>query len=157
MAGRHREIIALLEWFDLGKLVTRYSQFLRFGCVGTVGFAVDAMVVWVFHARLGAVLAQVCGFILAVTATWLLNRHWTFAGRGSSRLMWEWGRYVLANGWGALLNNGVYVLAIGSDERFAHYPVMAVALGSLMGMVANYLALRYWIFAQKKENSKKPL
>lgn len=128
-----------------------YREIWRFGCVGSIGFVVDASVVWVTHRQLGLILAQCCGFFLAVTVTWLLNRHWTFAGRGSSRLLREWVRYVGANGWGALLNNGAYLAAIAANAWFARYPVMAVALGSMVGMGVNYMTARYWIFSGKQK------
>lgn len=127
---------------------------LRFGCVGTLGFVVDAAMVWLFHGALGAIVAQALGFMLAVTVTWVFNRRWTFAGRGSERKWREWLRYVGANGWGALINNGAYLLAVTFSAWFARYPQMAVALGSLLGMVVNYLMMRHWIFGGKKKLAK---
>lgn len=121
----------------------------RFACVGTVGFVVDAATVGLLHLSLGALWAQGCGYLLAVTVTWLLNRCWTFAGRGRASKWREWIHYVGANGWGALLNNAVYVLAIEGSPWFTRYPEMAVALGSLAGMGANYLAAKHWIFSKR--------
>ncbi|EQD81068.1 GtrA family protein, partial [mine drainage metagenome] len=118
----------------------KFKRILLFAAAGTVGFGVDALTVQATHTYCGLVGAQVFGFLLAVTVTWGLNRRYAFAGRGSKRWLGEWARYLMANGWGALLNNGTYLLAIWLSSWLAGHPVVAVALGSLAGMGANYLA-----------------
>jgi putative flippase GtrA len=120
-----------------------HQQILRFGIVGVVGFVVNAgMVEWLARS-IGPIWAQALAFPVAVTVTWWLNRRYTF---GASRHVWhrEWLRYVAANalGWGA--NNGVYFLLIFKFPLAYQYPSLAVAAGSLAGMVFNF-AISKWI------------
>ncbi|NDU88262.1 MAG: GtrA family protein [Ferrovum sp.] len=140
----------------MSETAEKAKRILLFAGAGTAGFGVDVLTVMVTHKRCGLIGAQMLGFLLAVTATWILNRRYAFAGRGSERRLGEWGRYVVANGWGAVLNNGTYLLAIWLSPLLARYPEGAVALGSLAGMGANYLAAHRWVFAQgNPENLKK--
>jgi len=67
----------------------------RFGAIGGVGFLVDASVLtWlVQRARLGLYESRALSFALAVTATWYLNRRFTFARRAGADRGREYGRY----------------------------------------------------------------
>ncbi|WP_297452126.1 GtrA family protein [Ferrovum sp.] len=132
----------------------KFKRILLFAAAGTVGFGVDVLTVLATHACCGLVGAQALGFLLAVTATWGLNRRYAFAGRGSERWLREWARYLMANGWGALLNNGTYLLAIWVSPWLARHPAGAVALGSLAGMGANYLAAQRWVFIHAQTTKK---
>ena len=128
---------------------SRLREFLLFAFAGTIGFAVDAGTVTALRHWAGAdlVSAKAAGFSLAVTVTWGLNRQWAFAGGASTtRRLREWGRYVWTNGLGGLVNNGTYLVAVFSSDALAQQPALAVALGSLAGMVFNYLAARRWVF-----------
>ena len=50
----------------------------------------------------------------------------------------EWLRYLLANALGWSANNGVYVWMIFSLPLAYQHPALAVAAGSLVGMVFNF-------------------
>ena len=126
-----------------------HRQFLAFMVVGTVGFVVDAGIVWALatYAGINAVVAQLLAFTVAVTVTWLGNRSWTF-GPSVRRLSVarEWSLYVSANMLGWLVNNGVYVALVVTIPLMAHQPVWAVAAGSLAGLFLNYTASRRVVF-----------
>lgn len=58
---------------------TWQRELSRFAVVGSLGFVVDAGVVYLLVPRLmGPLPAQGIAFFLALTATWLLNRTFTF-------------------------------------------------------------------------------
>ncbi len=124
------------------------TEIQRFAISGTVGFAVDAGIVFVLTTILGLspIPAQIVAFSIAVTATWLINRNWTFAGMASERWLREWMHYVVANSFGALVNNGVYIVLVLWKTAFYKTPVLAVAVGSIAGMVFNFLASKLFIF-----------
>jgi putative flippase GtrA len=120
-------------------------QILRFGMVGVVGFVVNAgMVEWLAYS-IGPVWAQFMAFPAAASATWWLNRRYTF---GVSSFVWylEWIRYVFANAFGWSANNGVYFLLILQFESIYENPAFAVAAGSLMGMGFNFVMSKRVIF-----------
>lgn len=85
-------------------------------------------------------------FAAAVTVTWLINRHWTFAEQASEKWLHEWTRYVAANSVGALVNNGVYAILVLTLAIFSNDPVLAVVVGSLAGMGFNYTSSKLVVF-----------
>ena len=123
------------------------AELVLFSLAGAAGFLVDAGSVWVF-TRAGAdpLTAQAVAFTVAVTVTWLLNRRFTFAHHASPNWLREWLHYVAANSIGAVVNNGVYVLLVLSMALFSREPVLAVAAGSLAGLVFNFTASRALVF-----------
>lgn len=123
------------------------AELVLFSLAGAAGFLVDAGIVWVFtKAGAGPLTAQAVAFTVAVTVTWLLNRRFTFAHQASPHWLREWLHYVAANSIGAVVNNGVYVLLVLSMALFSREPVLAVAAGSLAGLVFNFTASRAWVF-----------
>lgn len=127
------------------KARTLRGQILRFGAVGVVGFVVNAgMVEWLAHS-IGPVWAQVLAFPVAASVTWWLNRRYTF---GASSLAWrrEWVCYVVANALGWSANNGVYFFLIAQSYIFYRHPALAVAVGSLAGMIFNFTISKLMVF-----------
>lgn len=121
------------------------DEMLRFGLVGVVGFVVNAGLVEAFAAFIGPAWAQAIAFPAAVTTTWWLNRRYTFA---ASRYHWrhEWLRYAGANMLGWIANNGVYFLLILNVAFIWRHASIAVAAGSLAGMVFNFAASKWLVF-----------
>ncbi|MGK9452950.1 GtrA family protein [Acidithiobacillus caldus] len=124
-------------------------QLLRFGISGVAGFLVDASFVALGTQiiGIGPFLSQVISFGAAVTVTWLINRHWTFAEHASDKWMREFGRYIAANSIGAVANNSVYTILVLTAATFSKDPVLAVAAGSVAGMVFNYSSSVFLVFS----------
>lgn len=124
-----------------------WRQIWRFGLVGVVGYIVNAGLVEALVQDMGPIKAQMLAFPAAVTVTWWLNRQFTF-GASAHRVHHEWLRYVLANmlGWGA--NNGCYFWMVFSVPLAYQHPAIAVAVGSLAGMILNFSASRLIVFKQ---------
>ena len=120
-------------------------QIARFGIVGVIGFVVNAGVVAGLAVSLGPVWAQCLAFPLAASVTWWLNRLYTF---GASRHAWkmEWLRYLAANTLGFSVNNGVYFTLVLLNPFAYSHPACAVALGSLAGMVFNFICSKRAVF-----------
>ena len=128
------------------------SQLLRFVIVGGIGFLVDAGVVSLLVAvtDLGLYWSRLLSFLCAATATWALNRNFTFRGQGSVNRVREWGAFLAVSIGGAAINYGVYVLTIEAWPLARHFPALAVAFGSLAGMVFNFPASKYLVFRRPK-------
>jgi putative flippase GtrA len=133
----------------LGPARARLAQeFLRFGVVGTVGFVVDTAVLYGALA-LGAGLygGRALSYLTAATATWLLNRAWTFRGRGAGQKAHrQWALFVVVNLGGFVLNYGTYALLVAFVPLVAAHPVLGVAAGSLAGMFSNFVLSRQLVF-----------
>lgn len=125
------------------------GQMGRFVLVGTAVFGVNAVLVELLVTGMGPLWAQVIAFPLAATLAWWLNRRYTFGASGSG-LRREWLRYMLANGLGWLLNNGVYLLCVDRFPLAALHPSLAVAAGSIAGMVANFILSRQLVFRSER-------
>ncbi len=121
-------------------------RLLSFGIAGGIGFVVDAGLLYLLAPHLGWYAGRVLSFWGAATATWLINRRFTFTD-GARRLpLWqEYLRYLAAMLGGAVVNYAAYVAVLHSLEGPAA-PLIGVAAGSIAGMGVNYLSARYLVF-----------
>jgi putative flippase GtrA len=124
------------------------EQFLRFGVVGTVGFLVDsAVLLGMMALGLGPYGGRVVSYIAAASATFALNRAWTFrTARRDAPVASQWGRFLALNLVGFAANYGTYAALVASVPLVAQHPVLGVAAGSLAGMFINFGLSRRFVF-----------
>jgi putative flippase GtrA len=125
-----------------------HVSFGRFVVVGGTGFLIDATILLVLTASLNAnpLLARLASFFVAVLATWVLNRVWTFGSRGTAGPLAEFARYLAVQLSGGVINVAVYaagVLALPNDPMA---PLIALAVGSAIALTANYVGARFIAF-----------
>jgi putative flippase GtrA len=125
---------------------TMAVQFLRFGVVGVFGFVVDTAVVYAARHWLGLLGAGVLSFFVAASANWFLNRVWTFKGQHAGRMHHQWIRFIGCNLVGFVLNRGTFAILIGLFPICVHYPVLAVAAGSVAGLSVNFTLSRRVVY-----------
>jgi putative flippase GtrA len=130
--------------------VTRLRREIAlFAIGGIIGLAVDASIAQglVRLAGWNVYTARVVSFLSAATVTWWWNRTHTFAHRDSGRDRHaEWLHWMGLMALGAVVNNGVYVLAFKLFPGLHAWPAVAVAAGSAAGSVANFLLARTVLF-----------
>lgn len=122
------------------------GQFLRFGMVGAVGFLFDTATVYALRGLLGLYGAGIVAYLVAASANWVMNRHWTFRGHGSGPAHHQWARYLLTNIAGFVLNRGTYAALVTVFAICAAQPVLAVAAGAIAGMGVNFTLSRQVVF-----------
>ena len=84
------------------------NTFPRFLAVGSVGFMVDAGVLWVLMSLGGdPYLSRGLSFAMAVSVTWALNRRWTFRGPRRTALHREYAAYVMVLDFEAWINSRI--------------------------------------------------
>lgn len=133
------------------------TQLLRFGMTGAVGYVVDSLVLYLMMALgMGFLRGRLVSFVCAVVVTFLLNRRYTFAGQlqaaGMRPPLWqEFGLYLAAMAFGGLLNLATYWFVVTSVPQFPALFALAVAAGSLVGMVVNFASAKWWVFARWPE------
>ncbi len=133
----------------------------RFGLFflgGLIGFVVDAGVVQalVSFVHMDPYLGRVVSFACAATVTWIWNRHTTFAdARGRHHWPVEWARWMAAMSGGALVNYGVYALAVFESAQVRVWPALGVALGSLVAAAVNFTSARHWVFGRSGKHPEK--
>jgi putative flippase GtrA len=129
------------------------SQFLRFCAVGTVGFVVDAGLLYALMRGAGAdpYSGRVASFLVAASVTWALNRSFTFRAVAGTRanLRRQWSEYVTLTAVGAGINYGVYVLCLLNSPSMRAVPTLAVAVGAVVALAFNYLASKYLVFDRR--------
>jgi putative flippase GtrA len=124
-----------------------------FAVGGVLGLIVDAGIAQSLVGLAGwnVYTARVVSFLSAATVTWWWNRTHTFAhrysGRGNGA---EWLHWMGLMALGAVVNNGVYVLAFKLFPALHAWPAVAVAAGSAAGSVANFLLARTVLYRAAK-------
>lgn len=129
-------------------------QFGKFGLVGVAGLVVDTAVLYALLYGIGLerveewgfLAARVPSFLAAATATWALNRVFTFKEAARGSLHRQWAAFVAANAFGGVVNYAAYAGCIAYGEPFLSYPVLGVAIGSLAGMFFNFAASKKLVF-----------
>jgi putative flippase GtrA len=127
----------------------RDSRIIRFGLVGAAGFVVNEAALWVVLNvfRLGPDVAQIPAFFVAVTFTWWGNRVLTFREYAAqTSLIREWAKFVAANGLGAIANYALYVSLVHFAPYPANIPYLALAAGTLLGLVFNFTMSKRFVF-----------
>lgn len=119
--------------------------FVEFGMVGIAGLLVDLAVLHLLAPWLGWYLARALSFLAAATCTWGLNRTFTFRPAPGAHARLSIGReyitYITSMLGGAAINYTVYVLTLHWMPGPAA-PTVGVALGSCVGLIANFTAAR---------------
>jgi putative flippase GtrA len=120
--------------------------------VGAVGFCVDTGLLsaltgfadWTpWHARF---VSTGC----AVLATWLLNRNFTFAGRGLRHWPLELLWYVAGQAFGLAINLGVFGLLLPILPHPGGVPIFAQIGASTAALIANYAVANYLVYARAR-------
>src|SRR3954464_2100815 len=120
-----------------------------FGVVGAACFVLDVGLFQLLYVHLGvdAVLAKLCSTVVAVTASYFGNRHWSFSHRARTGLRREYTLFVAINGLTLLLGLAIVWLVrypLGQEGAL----VLQVAnVGSIaLGTVLRFLSYRRWVF-----------
>jgi putative flippase GtrA len=131
------------------------SRFLRFALVGAAGFIVNEAALWIalhglhFNAYAGGIVS----FLAAVTFTWWGNRVLTFAehaAKGLRPIFTEWLTFVAANGFGFLVNYGVFATLIAAGPKPLNNPFVALAFGTVAGLLFNFILSSRVVFRAPK-------
>ena len=140
---------SLLTLLDKGVvLLSRLGlseNFIRFGIVGVLGFCWDTGTVYALRPFTNLYVAGTCGFLVAATANWVINRLWTYRHQEHAALHVQWARFMTANAIGFVFNRGVFFTLVSKHfsnaaktDIFHTQPVLAIAAGSIAGLCFNY-------------------
>ncbi|MEW4428684.1 GtrA family protein [Paenibacillus pabuli] len=125
-------------------MINRLATLIKFGIVGVMNTAVDALV-FTMLAALGRppLIAQLISYSCGVLNSFWWNRRWTFRDASRQGPNNELLRFVITN---------LIVLAISSLILFLSNHiigwnlVISKAAATILGMILNYIASRYWVF-----------
>ena len=126
---------------------------VRFGIVGVIAYIVDAAVLLALSEVMQVVPARVVAFGLAVTTTFVLNHRLTFDGLIDESLFKSYVKYVSANSIGGVINLVVSTALLLQALPLLSMPLVALACGSLSGLVANYTLSKRYVFLSKERDA----
>ena len=131
------------------------KQFLLFCAVGVAGLAVDIGVLYTLAPELNWYLARLVSFVCAATATWALNRKFTFEAQEAkcwSAVARQYLGYLSAMVVGGAINYACYVVVMAMFSG-PFVAAAGVAVGSVAGLLANFTLARQAVFRRARTNA----
>ncbi|WP_091016671.1 GtrA family protein [Paenibacillus amylolyticus] len=126
-------------------MTKRVVTIFKFGIVGVANTVVDALV-FALLAVVGVpvLIAQVISYSCGVANSYWLNGRWTFrnaarGGNARAKLI----RFLITN---LIVLPLSALILMTLHDMLGWSLVMSKILATLMGMVLNYMASRYWVF-----------
>jgi putative flippase GtrA len=133
------------------RLSSRIGWFL---VAGSTGFCVDAAVLTGLIALgAGPRAGRLVSFLVAMVATWLINRTRTFGDRAGPPSLAEFGRYALASSLAAAINLALYMGLVTLGGVFERWPVLSLAAATAVSMCVNFWSYLRVVFAPKPPSS----
>ena len=128
-------------------------QFIKFGIVGVIGFAVDFTTLFCLKEFLGLNLyvANTFSFSAAVVSNFLWNSIWTFRGSYTGRKRHRFLPFVLVSVLGLGINQSILYAAhefTGLDAYQYGY-LVAKVVATVVVMIWNFFANKYWTFGER--------
>lgn len=122
-------------------------MFVMFGLVGAVAFVLDWMVLEVLTgAGLASAVARVLSLFVGMNFTFAVNRAFVFGRFRAAPLAQQWVLYLASNMVGAAVNYAVYLALTAPGALLAGRDFLAVACGSIAGLMFNFTASRLTAF-----------
>ena len=117
------------------------KRFLKFCVVGGGGFVVDSVFYLAVSYASEPLMSRLVSFTAAVVFTYVFNRWFTFE-KCSKATALESVKYYVNMVLGGVVNIGVFYAAVTFSPWAVSYPVAGIALGSIAGLVVNFLTSR---------------
>lgn len=126
------------------------KQLSQFAFAGAIGFVADAGVLLIVHAWAGPYAGRFMSFAAAVFTTWLINRSLTFrAEKDGKPLHREFSLYFLSMLGGGVINVIIYFCLVFYFKLSVEMLPVAVAIGSLGGMMVNFWLSKRFVFTAR--------
>ncbi len=132
-------------------IIARLSGFIKYGLVGTVGFGVHLLVLWLLteYANMWYITSAIIAIVVAALNNYILNYHWTFKDKKANitNVYTGYFKYLLSRGF----TEGLYLglLYLMTDIVGWHYMVSAIVV-QLATAIVGYLIAVKWIWAKRK-------
>nr|WP_040794723.1 GtrA family protein [Nocardia higoensis] len=141
------------------EMAYRHHELIKFAIVGATTFIIDSgifyLLKWTVLAQ-NPVTAKIISGVIAVIASYVLNREWSFKHRGGRERNHEALLFFAVSGVGVVLSNiplwiSSYVFDLRQPsvsflvENVADF-VSAFVIGNLLQMAFRFWAMRRWVF-----------
>ncbi|PPJ25212.1 hypothetical protein C5E45_18580 [Nocardia nova] len=143
----------------LRDLAIRHHELIKFAIVGATTFVIDSGIFYILKLTVlesKPITAKIISGVIAVIASYILNREWSFKGRGGREKHHEALLFFVVSAIGVLLSN----LPLWASRYFFHLHVPDVSLtveniadfvsafiiGNILQMVFRFWAMKRWVF-----------
>lgn len=143
----------------LRDLAFRYHELIKFAIVGATTFVIDSGIFYFLKLTIlepKPVTAKIISGVIAVIASYILNREWTFENRGGREKHHEALLFFAVSGIGVVLS----FLPLWASRYVFHLQVPDVSLtvenitdfisafiiGNILQMIFRFWAMRRWVF-----------
>ena len=126
------------------------KRFLKFCVVGGGGFVVDSAVYLGASLAAGPLASRFTSFTAAVVFTYVFNRWFTFENPRKASVV-EFAKYYASMVLGGAVNIGIFYAAVTLSPLVAKFPVAGIALGSVAGLVVNFLTSRMLLSSKTRD------
>jgi putative flippase GtrA len=137
----------------------RHRELIKFAIVGATTFVIDSGIFYILKLTVLSpkpITAKIISGVIAVIASYVLNREWSFKGRGGRERHHEALLFFVVSGIGVLLSNvplwiSRYVFHLQvpnvslTTENIADF-VSAFVIGNILQMVFRFWSMRRWVF-----------
>ena len=116
-------------------------KFIKFCAVGFSGMCIDFVATWLLKekAKINPYIANSCGFILAASSNYLLNRLWTFASTNPQIAREYFSFFAIALLGLALNNLTIWILSKKYNLNFYLSKLIAIFLVTIWNFNMNLL------------------
>ncbi|MBF6172457.1 GtrA family protein [Nocardia blacklockiae] len=143
----------------LRELVYRHHELIKFAIVGATTFVIDSGIFYLLKLTVLSpkpVTAKIISGVIAVIASYILNREWSFKGRGGREKHHEALLFFVVSGIGVVLSflplwvsRYMFDLQVPNisltAENITDF-VSAYIVGNLLQMVFRFWSMRRWVF-----------
>lgn len=126
---------------------TGLQDFQRFAVVGAGGLAIDVIVfLSIIAAGSDAYLARAVSALMAVIATWWLNKEWTFRPPEQEAKRGTFPAYLAVQSAGLILNYAVFAAVQSVIAGSLTHSLVALVSGSAAALLFNFAGARGIVF-----------
>ncbi|WP_067847537.1 GtrA family protein [Nocardia lijiangensis] len=143
----------------LREMAYRHHELIKFAIVGATTFVIDSGIFYFLKLTVlteKPVTAKIISGVIAVIASYILNREWSFKNRGGRERHHEALLFFGVSGVGVMLSNiplwiSSYVFDLRQPnvsftvENIADF-VSAFVIGNFLQMAFRFWAMRRWVF-----------
>jgi len=129
---------------------------LRFLIVGTIGFFVNFACLFLLFdlLKFSIVISQIISAETALVATFIGNNFWAFKGHLHHRLPKKFAKYQITALMGIGINSTTVIVLVSQFDVFYG---LALAVGSIAGLIWNYTANRHVVFSKSEKGFRERL
>jgi len=131
----------------LATAIREGSLALKLAGVGLIGFAVDASLLhMIVGFGVSPAWARVVSLSTAMQVTFVINGLRVFRCLDRATLLRQWASYMAASGLGNFCNYWIFVTMVSTHWWIVSDHVVALAVGSFMAWLINYVGARFVVF-----------